>query len=595
MKDSSSSSRSSIRRFILITLSHSESRGVSRDEILNRIIRTFVCQSVIVAQEMHHEEEKRNLKHPSLGRHFHVAVLNESASKNNATNIIRRLFPEFEGRQCHVAFHRTFATICKYVTKDDTAPLVWGKYSLQDILSFAQKQNKSKRCKASPEEIIQQLKECKQWLDVYQKPDLANQLLLRHSNLKKMHAELQIIQMQQASAAERILQYLLSKGDPQEYPPEILLEKYVLLDWIACQLAFHRPIKTKQLFVYGKPSTQKTLILHFLAKALRVYFASSRINDFTGADDFYDLWVFDEFHSSEGQIDNAQNDTQQQNTLLKVLDGQECRLDSKYRELFNKQRNAPIIMIANHMPWNLKQSGPMQERFLRLRFMSNIPVLQEERVIATLWGCLYRRINQHLALATQHDISIQYNSAYALFRDHHSLPNLLHLSFSQCEHEDSLATLSTSHVLNLFIKRNLLPEPSLSLIQFALVPLKKTSEDIQNSSIHVFMQNPEGAAFQIYRPKDDIHTLVWPLYAYKVHDKLSTTPHASPHPPGRPEALLVKLRLDPILEQSHLNLTPLHKEFLHKEQSYRTQGHMWKLQLGVPGNTNYHANWHEND
>lgn len=573
MTDSSSSF---IRRFILITLSHSESRDISRDEILKRILNTFVCQSVIVAQEIHHEGG--TLKHPPLGRHFHVAVLNENASKNNATNLIRRLFPEFEGRQCHVAFHRAFATMCKYVTKDDSAPLVWGKYSIHDILRFAQnqkKQDKSKR-RISPEEIIQQLKGCKQWYDVYYKPDLANMLLLRHNNLKQMHTELQIIQMQQASAAERIIQYLLSKGDPQEYPPEILLEKYVLLDWIACQLAFDRPIKTKQLFVYGKPSTQKTLILHFLAKALRIYFVSSRINDFTGADDFYDLWIFDEFHSSEGEIDNAQVDTQQQNTLLKVLDGQECRLDSKYRDLFHKQRNAPIIMIANRMPWNVKKPGPMQERFMRLRFTSNIPMLQEERIIATLWGCLYRRINQHLALVTQYDMSIQYNSVYALFRDHYTLSNLLHLSFLQNEHEDSIATLSArKKILNLFIKRNE-TSPYLSLIKFALIPLKKTCE--KNSCFHVFNKNTEGAAFQIVRPEDDMHTLVWPIYASKV---LSS-------PSERTETILVNLRLDSIFQQLHLNLTPLHKEFLHQGQSYRTQGHMWKLQLGVPGATNNH-------
>jgi hypothetical protein len=31
---------------------------------------------------------------------------------------------------------------------------------------------------------------------------------------------------------------------------------------------------------------------------LRVYFASSRRGDFTESHDYYDLWVFDEFHES---------------------------------------------------------------------------------------------------------------------------------------------------------------------------------------------------------------------------------------------------------------------------------------------------------
>lgn len=55
-------------------------------------------------------------------------------------------------------------------------------------------------------------------------------------------------------------------------------------------------IKTRQLFLYGRPSTQKTLLVSFLSKVLRVYFGSSRRNDFTGADNYYDLWVFDQFH-----------------------------------------------------------------------------------------------------------------------------------------------------------------------------------------------------------------------------------------------------------------------------------------------------------
>lgn len=56
-----------------------------------------------------------------------------------------------------------------------------------------------------------------------------------------------------------------------------------------------RPLKTKQIFVYGAPSTQKTL-LQILQKVLNIYFVSSHRNDFTGAKDYFDLWVFDEFH-----------------------------------------------------------------------------------------------------------------------------------------------------------------------------------------------------------------------------------------------------------------------------------------------------------
>lgn len=92
-----------------------------------------------------------------------------------------------------------------------------------------------------------------------------------------------------------------------------------------------------------------------LASALRIHFASSRKNDFTGAHNYYDLWVFDEFHSPDPDngssfLSATESGTPFENTLFKMLDGQECTLDSKYSRVFTKKRNVPIIMIANQIP-----------------------------------------------------------------------------------------------------------------------------------------------------------------------------------------------------------------------------------------------------
>lgn len=57
------------------------------------------------------------------------------------------------------------------------------------------------------------------------------------------------------SFGEGTEQYLKEDGYPKEYHIEEI-KKYLLLDWIACQCCFQRPIKTKQLFLYGQPSTQ---------------------------------------------------------------------------------------------------------------------------------------------------------------------------------------------------------------------------------------------------------------------------------------------------------------------------------------------------
>jgi len=45
-------------------------------------------------------------------------------------------------------------------------------------------------------------------------------------------------------------------------------------------------------------------------------------------------------------------------TILKILDRQKCRLDSKYARVFTKKRNVPIVMIANGLPNVVTKMGP---------------------------------------------------------------------------------------------------------------------------------------------------------------------------------------------------------------------------------------------
>lgn len=102
------------------------------------------------------------------------------------------------------------------------------------------------------------------------------------------------------------------------------------------------------------------------------------------------------------------------NTLLRVLDGQKCRLDSKYGKLFMKKRNVTVITIMNSPPQSIRVNGPFQERFMRLMFGIRIPNLQKERFIATLYGCMLRRLRQKgITWAEADQISIQYNEEAA--------------------------------------------------------------------------------------------------------------------------------------------------------------------------------------
>lgn len=67
-------------------------------------------------------------------------------------------------------------------------------------------------------------------------------------------------------------------------------------------------------------------------------------------------------------------------------------------------------MIANKLPQGMKGEGPFRERFIRLQFSTHIEDLEEERVIATLWGCVKRRLNQIEAnVDSAKGINLHYN------------------------------------------------------------------------------------------------------------------------------------------------------------------------------------------
>lgn len=98
--------------------------------------------------------------------------------------------------------------------------------------------------------------------------------------------------------------------------------------------------------------------------------------------------------SSTSSMKLTEKGTAFANIILKIIDGQLCTLDAKYTRMFTKSKNVPIVMIANELLESLEKPGPMQERFMCMRFNSRIPNLEEPRIIATLWGCIRRRAIQ---------------------------------------------------------------------------------------------------------------------------------------------------------------------------------------------------------
>lgn len=385
-------SRNTLRPYLLLTLIHAECRIQDKGLIISRIVDLFCCKSVVLSTERHEDGK---------GLHYHVGIWATNASKNTLKKQLRSTFPEWDGRSLNVSMHKGWGSICEYVLKEDQTPLVWGEFTLEQLKDIAKARARHKESRAGPtsQVLLKKLEDAEDWFQVYRDEVLREKLLTYLPRMKEAFEDLKILKDIETTVLERLVDYLSSKGFPEEYDVEYLKEKYLLIDWLACQLVFKRPIKTKQLFVYGAPSTQKTLLLNFLGKAVRIYFASSRRNDFAGANDYYDLWVFDEFHEHSeynsytgSTVGSTTEGSSYVNTLLKVLDGQECRLDSKYSKVFKKKRNVPIIMVANSLPQLMSHHGPFRARFFRLRFSSQIPSLEEERVLATLYGCMLRRI-----------------------------------------------------------------------------------------------------------------------------------------------------------------------------------------------------------
>lgn len=170
----------------------------------------------------------------------------------------------------------------------------------------------------------------------------------------------------------------------------------MLIDWLAVNLLFHRPIKTKNLYLYGPTSTQKSLIVNFLAKVINISFVNARKTDFA---EVCDLGVWDEFQIREKAGGN-----------IELQRGPPVEGTSS--------GNAPVLMISNKLPSSMGEHGPRRICYNRLRFSTRMGNLREERIIATLYGCMIRRSEQarfsNPDVTTNEDISLDCNRGKAI-------------------------------------------------------------------------------------------------------------------------------------------------------------------------------------
>lgn len=519
MKQRKNISADTLKPYILVTLAHAERREQIEPKRIAEIFkRLFNCKSIVIAKETHKE----------LGDHLHIAIYNDNASRNNAVKRIRKAFPQFEGRQCNVTFHKGLNYMLAYVTKEDKDPYVEGEIDKNKVLEIAENARKKKRAGRKPaKEILRALRECQKWEDVYENDELTERIVYgSHRNFKTIYQELQIIKESKTHATSRIRKYLDDRKvdirGVKEYTPEELQEKYVLLDWIAVNLLYQRPMKTKQLLLYGEPSTQKTLLMQILKKTLRIYFVGTRMNDFSGADDHYDMWVFDEYTSNEkrgvtGQVDYSEAASTYNRTILRILDGQECRLDAKYSEIFRKTLNIPIILIANEIPQQCQHYGPLQERLMRLRFYTRIQNLDEERIIKTLMGCIGRRIYQKMQwMEEQRRHLLLYNEETAQckqIRDKSGERNRVFKIKTDQEQELILKVNKEKRTaILLVVDPESYENTIMTTLKYALIPLE--TEEQSENKIKKIEALKGGAPFNICREREAKgmkQYLTWPV------------------------------------------------------------------------------------
>lgn len=242
-----------------------ESRKVDKEVIIQRIherLERSEVATIIVAHGTN----------ASKGAYFQAGILlGVGVQRGSTPRTFRRIFPEFRGEQLDLSFYRSLASLCKYLldaVKEDPTPQVWGNQSLQEIkdMVFAQTKHKFiqfpgvKEIRPRSREVLYKLREIDEWDQVYKVNEISDALLFSYNNVRAMYEDMKIKKaLHRGALHERLSQYLEERGWPKEYTFDEIKEKYILLDWLAVNLLFERPIKTKLLLLYGRPSTQKTL------------------------------------------------------------------------------------------------------------------------------------------------------------------------------------------------------------------------------------------------------------------------------------------------------------------------------------------------
>jgi len=209
----------------------------------------------------------------------------------------------------------------KYLTKDDTQPLIHG-----DLATVSQASRKSKLSESVADMITSG-----STLDQVNR-EHPSFFMLNQRKIKE-YQQFCILARQRASFPKVRFPLIYHGADPSLSS---------IIEWLNINLNASptgRPFKSPQLYIEGPPNTCKTSLVLLLKKYFRIFFAPM-FEDFYDSydDDAYDLVVFDEFHT--------------QKTLQfmnQFLDGQPMILRKKGEQIY-KNKNIPVILLSNFSP-----------------------------------------------------------------------------------------------------------------------------------------------------------------------------------------------------------------------------------------------------
>lgn len=344
------------RRFILLTLSHNETRGLTKDQVHERISTKFTIIRSICATEQHTEG----------GHHFHYAFENTNASKNTATKIIRDLFPEWDGMHLDIKFHKSWTTMAKYVTKEDKNFSIYGDYTRElldeELLAVASKSLNAVRVIRA--HIAKGLPIAELTTN-----DVVAPIMLRSASSVRAFAQY----VQEAMPREQTLQTIqrlamtVPVEDIDNFVATLSQPMIDSLQLFVRQLQ-GRNLREPHVYCFGPTHTGKSYLFTLIAQNTRCYIPCLENNDraFADYDDNTYDWIFiNDFH------DNVKFQL-----LSQLCEGNTMKLNA-YGCQKTKRKNCPIVFTSNQLPQykNLDQTrlNALLTRITPFEFTTYVP------------------------------------------------------------------------------------------------------------------------------------------------------------------------------------------------------------------------------